>query len=104
MGVLIFTIYTWLPLTVWVDSSRMCANNDQILEFFGMRSPILMLVSASFLSGCGTSLSGLSDAELRAQHEDCQFMGGSRKIKAMTCSEVAKECEIRRKAGRRVCR
>lgn len=68
-----------------------------------MRSLAMIALSALLVAGCGGGISDLSDAELRRQAADCQDLGGSRKIKAMTCGEVESECERRRKAGKRVC-
>ena len=69
-----------------------------------MRPPVLIALVATLLAGCDGGMSSLSDKELRHQFNDCQNLGGSRKIKAMTCSEVDKECARRRKEGRLVCR
>jgi hypothetical protein len=65
-------------------------------------TPFLLAIPL-FLSGCDGPLAHLSDAELAAQSSDCTRLGGSRKIKALTCDEVAKECEKRASSGRRVC-
>lgn len=69
-----------------------------------MRTPALIALSALWLAGCDGGMASLSDQELRAQFNDCKDLGGSRKIKAMTCTEVDKECERRRQEGRLVCR
>ena len=69
-----------------------------------MRLPITIALAATLLAGCDGGMSSLSDQELRRQFNDCKDLGGSRKIKAMTCSEVDKECANRREEGRVVCR
>jgi len=57
------------------------------------------------LAGCEGGMAGLSDSELQAQHKDCKDLGGSRKIKAMTCDQVRQECERRwQEEHRYVCR
>ena len=69
-----------------------------------MRLPITIALAATLLAGCDGGMSSLSDQELRRQFNDCKNLGGSRKIKAMTCSEVDKECDRRRNDGRLICR
>ena len=69
-----------------------------------MRNTALIALSTLWLAGCDGGLASLSDKELRAQFNDCKDLGGSRKIKAMACNEVDKECDRRRQEGRLVCR
>ncbi|GAB6040194.1 hypothetical protein [Endothiovibrio diazotrophicus] len=69
-----------------------------------MRFPIIIALATIPLAGCDGGMASLTDNELRAQFHDCKDLGGSRKIKAMTCTEVDKECARRQADGRYVCR
>jgi len=68
-----------------------------------MKKILLAIVSLSIL-GCGNDSGRLSDDELRAKIQECDYAVGLTAVELQVCENYHRECKRRLDEGRFVCK